>query len=84
MIVISFEGNARETCQLTVAWFPQEFPVTTQKVHEFKSEWTKVYSLSHLSLVKFKQEYLIMLHNSQRRSVRPPAIAEQQNPWGKL
>lgn len=78
-----FEGNARETCQLTVVWFPQEFPVTTQKLHEFKSKWTKVYSLSHLSLVKFKQEYSIMLRNSQRRSVRPPAIAEQQNLWGK-
>ena len=49
-----FEGNAHETCQLTVVWFPPEFPVTTQKLHEFKSEWTKVYSLSHLSLVKFK------------------------------
>ena len=78
-----FEGNARETCQLTVVWFPQEFPVTTQKLHEFKSKWTKDYSLSHLSLVKFKQEYSIMLRNSQRRSVRPPAIAEQQNLWGK-
>lgn len=43
-----FEGNSRETCQLIVVWFPQEFPVTTQKLHEFKGKWTKVYSLSRV------------------------------------
>ena len=63
--------------------FHMSFLSQRKSCMNLRVQWTKVYSLSHLSLVKFKQEYSIMLRNSQRRSVRPPAIAEQQNLWGK-